>query len=155
MANLLRLFHIITITFSHCRTRAYSYAESAVMFGEIPSELGKLSNLRRLYLGYNDFIGTIPTELNQLSATLDLELLTMVNISVTGDINSIVCNATDPTQQRNAGEYSAQCLPFDDGEPPAVTCDCCSVCCNTTICCDMMGDEACYDLPDSSPGRRQ
>ena len=35
--------------------------------GEIPTELGNLSNLQSLYLNYNQLSGEIPTELGNLS----------------------------------------------------------------------------------------
>ena len=35
--------------------------------GEMPSELGNLSNLRELYMGSNDLTGAIPPELGNLS----------------------------------------------------------------------------------------
>ena len=37
------------------------------MSGEIPAELGSLSNLERLSLGNNDLSGEIPAELGSLS----------------------------------------------------------------------------------------
>lgn len=36
-------------------------------YGELPTELGNLSNLRKLYLSDNSFTGTIPSELGRLS----------------------------------------------------------------------------------------
>ena len=35
--------------------------------GTIPGELGNLSNLETLYLGFNELAGTIPAELGSLS----------------------------------------------------------------------------------------
>ena len=37
------------------------------MSGEIPAELGSLSNLGTLYLAYNDLSGEIPADLGSLS----------------------------------------------------------------------------------------
>ena len=42
--------------------------------GEIPPELGSLSNLRRMVLGYNDLSGEIPAELGSLSNLEELGL---------------------------------------------------------------------------------
>ena len=51
--------------------------------GEIPAELGRLSNLRRLYLGDNQLTGTIPSELGNLSK---LEFLALEDNQLTGTI---------------------------------------------------------------------
>ena len=44
------------------------------MSGEIPAELGSLSNLQRLYLNDNGLSGEIPAELGSLSNLTDLRL---------------------------------------------------------------------------------
>jgi hypothetical protein len=44
--------------------------------GEIPAELGNLTTLRELYLGYfNSFIGEILPELGRLQALVRLDLV--------------------------------------------------------------------------------
>ena len=45
------------------------------MSGEIPAELGSLSNLTRLYLSENQLTGEIPPELGSLSNLAALVLL--------------------------------------------------------------------------------
>ena len=51
--------------------------------GNIPSELGSLSNLERLYLHRNEFSGTIPASLSGLSSLTNLWLK---NNSLSGEI---------------------------------------------------------------------
>ena len=53
------------------------------MTGEIPSELGSLSNLKRLELSGNDLSGEIPSELGSLS---NLEVLGLDFNQLTGCI---------------------------------------------------------------------
>ena len=53
------------------------------MTGEIPTELGSLSNLQGLYLGGNQLTGDIPRELGNLS---NLETLNLDYNELTGDI---------------------------------------------------------------------
>ena len=52
----------------------YLYLDTNDLSGEIPAELGSLSNLRTLGLSYNDLSGEIPAELGSLSNLLLLEL---------------------------------------------------------------------------------
>ena len=51
--------------------------------GEIPSELGSLSNLQELYLGLNQLSGEVPPELGNLS---NLAVLSLLNNQLTGEI---------------------------------------------------------------------
>ena len=53
------------------------------MTGEIPTELGSLSNLQELHLNDNQLTGEIPTELGSLS---NLETLNLWRNQLTGDI---------------------------------------------------------------------
>ena len=60
--------------------------------GQIPSELGNLSNLKRLYLADNDLTGQIPSELGSLS---NVELLSLASNSLTGQIPSELGNLSN------------------------------------------------------------
>ena len=51
--------------------------------GEIPTELGSLSNLEWAYLGWNQLHGTIPSDLGRLT---NLELLELIRNQLTGEI---------------------------------------------------------------------
>ena len=86
------------------------------MTGEIPPELGDLSNLTSLYLAYNQLTGEIPLELGGLS---NLTLLILVDNQLTGCIpeglrdiaqNDLVslnlpdCGAATPTRAQSASD---------------------------------------------------
>ena len=60
--------------------------------GEIPSELGNLSNLKRLNLGSNYLTGEIPSELGNLS---NLERLNLSSNHLTGEIPTEIWNLTN------------------------------------------------------------
>ena len=51
--------------------------------GQIPADLGRLTHLRELHLGHNDLTGTIPAELGRLNS---LELLDLYRNRLTGEI---------------------------------------------------------------------
>ncbi len=71
--------------------------------GEIPAELGRLSNLRRLYLGDNQLTGTIPSELGNLSK---LEFLALEDNQLTGTIPAELGRLSNLTYlSRNWGGY--------------------------------------------------
>ena len=60
--------------------------------GEIPAELGNLSNLKRLNLGSNYLTGEIPSEIGNLS---NLERLDLSSNHLTGEIPSEIWNLTN------------------------------------------------------------
>ena len=60
--------------------------------GEIPAELGNLSNLKRLNLGSNYLTGKIPSELGNLS---NLERLNLSSNHLTGEIPTEIWNLTN------------------------------------------------------------
>jgi len=62
--------------------------------GEIPSEIGNLTNLTILSLFNNDFTGSIPSEIGNLNNLIELSL---GNNQLTGSIPSEICNLTNLT----------------------------------------------------------
>ena len=82
--------------------------------GEIPSELGSLTNLARLYLYDNQLTGEIPSELGDLE---NLEDLYLAGNQLSGCI---------PTGLKDVPEndFADTGLPFCDEEPPDVSPDC-------------------------------
>ena len=60
--------------------------------GEIPSELGNLTNLTYLHLGYNQLTGEIPSELGNL---INLTELSLGGNQLTGEIPSELGNLTN------------------------------------------------------------
>ena len=57
--------------------------------GEIPSEIGNLTNLEELHLHFNDFTGEIPSSIGNLT---NLTFLRLYGNQLTGDIPQSVCN---------------------------------------------------------------
>ncbi|KAL1533665.1 receptor kinase-like protein Xa21 [Salvia divinorum] len=75
---------------------ANSFTGEMPTCGSIPREIGRLSYLRELHLGYNDgFQGGVPTEIGNLSR---LEILNIDNASLTRDIPSSIFNISFLTQ---------------------------------------------------------
>ena len=88
--------------------------ESNGLAGEIPKELGSLSNLKRLELGNNDLTGEIPRELGNLS---DLETLLLGSTSrLTGGLSGGI-----PKELGTLSKLEALNLKFNQltGEIPA------------------------------------
>ena len=67
----------------------------AGLTGEIPSEIGSLTNLTYLNLGHNDLTGEIPVEIGQLT---NLTYLILYENQLTGSIPSEIGNLTNLTQ---------------------------------------------------------
>jgi len=84
--------------------------------GTIPSELFALTNLGQLYLDSNKLRGEIPTEISQLSGLTTLKLN---GNDLNGDLTE-VCSLADPTD----GEYDFHA----DCDTGRVICDCCKRC---------------------------
>ena len=58
------------------------------LIGEIPSEIGNLTNLENLFLGENELVGEIPVEIGNLT---NLTILELNNNQLTGDIPESIC----------------------------------------------------------------
>jgi len=88
----------------------------AKLTGTIPTEVGLLTNLQRLWLYRNELTGTIPSELGLLT---NIELLKLEENELGGSIPSVVCttvaHATHPQS-----EVAADCDKVD--------CKCCTEC---------------------------
>jgi Leucine rich repeat len=83
--------------------------------GTIPSELGKLSSLRGLFLENNKLSGTVPAELSGLTR------ITTVNIGAndfTGSLPFQLCEVFNETLPG----FSGDCSEFEDGGPCMTTC---------------------------------
>ena len=76
--------------------------------GDIPTELGNLSNLERLYLHDNQLTGEIPTELGSLS---NLERLYLHDNQLTGEIPRELGNLSNPETLDLAGNQLTGDIP--------------------------------------------
>jgi len=76
--------------------------------GNIPSELGSLSNLTTLWLGNNQLNGSIPAELDNLS---NLTTLLLINNQLTGNIPAELGNLTNLTGLNISSNYISGCFP--------------------------------------------
>ncbi|KAH6835663.1 hypothetical protein C2S53_010541 [Perilla frutescens var. hirtella] len=86
-------------------------ASSCRITSPIPNELGNLSNLLELNLGYNDLTGLIPTALGHLS---NMQLLTIRGNKLQGPISDVLCNlkklySLDCSENRFSGQIP-RCL---------------------------------------------
>ena len=86
--------------------------------GTIPTELGRLLNLEELFIGANNFSGTLPIEMTNLS----LQKFHFQTNKLWGDADPVACHS-DSIQ-----EAGADCLV-------EIECSCCNFCCNETHCC--------------------
>ena len=127
--------------------------------GEIPSSLGKLSKLQKLWLSDNCFTGTIPESFDQLTKLIETSYHAN---DLTGNLNGF-CNGTVPRE--GITFIAAECgvCPYYVGDPAleaqgltgvpqevakqstslsagSVECDCC-ICCDpiSTMCCSSEG----------------
>ncbi len=76
--------------------------------GQIPSELGSLTNLESLYLNYNQLTGEIPSELGRLT---NLTALRLDGNQLTGEIPAELSHLTNLTVLRLAGNQLTGCVP--------------------------------------------
>ena len=83
--------------------------------GAIPAELGQLSNLKRLSVGWNDLSGSIPPELGRLS---NLESLFLVLNRLSGTIPSELGQLTNLKSLRLTGNSLSGQIPHSLGGLP-------------------------------------
>ena len=84
------------------------------MTGEIPPELGNLSNLLRLLLNDNDLSGEIPPELVDLSKLWELDIS---DNNLTGEIPTGLGDLSELVQLRLSGNELSGCVPSSlDGQ---------------------------------------
>jgi Leucine-rich repeat (LRR) protein len=95
--------------------RSISMAE-AKLTGTIPTEVGLLTNLQRLWLYRNELTGIVPSELGELT---HLELLKLEENDLEGTIPSKVCKAVDHSS------YAKSAVAADCDK---VFCECCTEC---------------------------
>ena len=81
--------------------------------GEIPAQLGGLSNLRELWISSNRLTGAIPSELGNLS---ELRLLSISNNSLTGDIPAQLGNLSNLGQLYLHGNRLTGDIPAELGD---------------------------------------
>jgi hypothetical protein len=89
------------------------FLNSNQLTGEIPPEIGNLTNLHTLYLNNNQLTGEIPPEIGNLTNLTSLNLY--IN-QLTGEIPIEICNQGDSTPLVGQNEF---CPPYPDcGEGP-------------------------------------
>jgi len=66
--------------------------QSDELIGDIPSEIGYLTNLKYLYLAHNQLTGSVPSEIGNLT---NLESLNLFNNQLTGSIPPEIGNLTN------------------------------------------------------------
>ena len=87
-------------------TRLHLHAND--LSGEIPEELGSLSNLRELYLNGNALNGEIPEELGSLS---NLETLSLRDNELSGEIPAEMGSLSNLESLRLNGNELSGCVP--------------------------------------------
>merc|ERR1711933_277917 len=97
--------------------------------GTIPTELAKLTDLRRLWLYNNQLTGSVPSELNQLT---ELEVVELHNNDLKGEMPQTICTT----------------VFFKEYKHKSLTADCEKVACDN--CCTK-----CPDREESSTGKTE
>ena len=80
------------------------------MTGEIPAELGNLTNLNWLYLNNNQLTGSIPVELGNLT-NLQTELYARTSNQLTGEIPAELGSLTNLQSLWLRGNQLTGCIP--------------------------------------------
>ena len=91
--------------------------------GEIPSEIGNLTNLDRLRLQFNQLTGEIPSEIGNLTNLTDL---TLSDNQFTGVIPEEICNQGDSTPSLSNNQLCPpypECIEDYVGEQDTTNCD--------------------------------
>jgi len=126
------------------------FLEQNYIFGSLPSEMGNLTGLIELRLEYNDFSGTVPAEWGALS---NLERLSLYGNGLQGDLGPIFCNDA----MALLTSLSADCYTSANTEAEML-CQCCTACCLTndgsvsvgedrdSLCCNPEGECEAEDL---------
>jgi hypothetical protein len=92
--------------------------------GTLSTHMANMSNLDFLRINDNEFTGTIPTEIALMT---DLRKVWLEGNSFIGEIPPALCALRGA---RGLEEVVADCLPSAATGFPAVTCDCCDLCCD-------------------------
>tara|TARA_B100002049_G_scaffold144783_1_gene107488 strand:- start:35 stop:556 length:522 start_codon:yes stop_codon:yes gene_type:complete len=89
----------------------YLYLAHNQLTGSVPSEIGNLTNLRDLYLDYNQLTGSIPSEIGNLTNLFELGL---GNNQLTGEIPESICNLNIDWSNDDSFNisYNQLCLPY-------------------------------------------
>ena len=103
------------------------YLDRNQLTGEIPSEIGNLTNLTRLSLNRNQLTGSIPPEIGNLT---NLTLLSLYDNQLTGEIPESICDLTlDFTDYHFKISNNQLCSPYPSciedyvGEQDTTNCD--------------------------------
>ena len=88
----------------------YLYLFNNQLTGEIPAELGNLTNLTHLYLYDNQLTGAIPAELGNLT---NLEVLSLYDNQLTGEIPAELGDLTNLTELQLRSNQLTGCIPQD------------------------------------------
>ena len=121
--------------------------EGNLLDGNIPTQLGKLTELQSLFLERNNFNGPLPTDIarltnlkqllvyeNQLTGHIPiqwrnglvkLEVFWFHGNDLTGSVDDIFCLDPGEYPQFVEKDLQGDC----SGDPPEIICSCCSKCC--------------------------
>ena len=122
--------------------------------GEIPAEIGNLTNLKHLQLSYNAFIGSVPAELGSLKK---LELIQLHANRISGTVTDVVLTKYDSLNYSlfglNAsgalnGTKSNYSFVADCGVPSAF--DTPLVCPGCSMCCELLFFSSADGVPSAS-----
>jgi hypothetical protein len=93
--------------------------------GTLSSNMSKMTNVHILRVNDNELTGTVPTEIGLLTK---LEKVWFEGNNFRGEIPSTLCALRGA---QGLQEVVADCLSSAATGFPAVTCDCCDLCCDS------------------------